>query len=77
MHELLQFSPVVVAEGARQVGKSTLAAMVGDAANTLHVAMDDPLARQLAHDDPVGFLQQGSEGSSSTRCNAAPNSCFP
>lgn len=59
--ELLQFSPVVVVEGARQVGKSTLAAMLGGEGNTMQVTMDDPLARQLAREDPIGFLQQAGE----------------
>ncbi|MDO5067707.1 MAG: ATP-binding protein [Propionibacteriaceae bacterium] len=59
--ELLQFSPVVVVEGARQVGKSTLAAMLADAGDAMQVTMDDPLARQLAREDPVGFLQQAGE----------------
>ena len=59
--ELLQFSPVVVVEGARQVGKSTLAAMLGDPGEAMQVTMDDPLARQLAREDPVGFLQQAGE----------------
>ncbi len=60
--DTLGFSPVVVLEGARRAGKSTLTTMLNDEDNTVHTTMDDPLARQLAHDDPIGFLTQAGQG---------------
>ena len=45
---------VVVIEGARQVGKSTLASMLGDESTTF-VTMDDDLTRGYSRDDPQGF----------------------
>jgi predicted AAA+ superfamily ATPase len=61
VRDLLGASPVVVIEGARQVGKSTLASMLADA-GMVFTTMDDDVVRAFARDDPVGFLQSaGSE----------------
>lgn len=43
VEELLTASPVVVIEGARQVGKSTLASMLGTP-GTVYASMDDDVA---------------------------------
>lgn len=56
--ELLEVSPVLVIEGARQVGKSTLAAMLSDR-ESVFATMDDDLTRGFARDDPQGFLRSG------------------
>nr|WP_218880877.1 ATP-binding protein [Kineosphaera limosa] len=55
---MLSVSPVVVIEGARQVGKSTLATLLSSPSAT-YVTMDDDDIRLLAQDDPVGFLRSG------------------
>ncbi|HQA31306.1 MAG TPA: ATP-binding protein [Propioniciclava tarda] len=54
--ELLSTSPIVVVEGARQVGKSTLVGMVAPE-TAVHATMDDDVTRAFASDDPVGFLR--------------------
>lgn len=52
---------MVVVEGARQVGKSTLASMIGDD-DTVFVTLDDDVTRAFARDDPVGFLSLAGTG---------------
>lgn len=60
--ELLGSSPIVVVEGARQVGKSTLVGMVAPE-TAIHTTMDDEVTRVFASDDPVGFLRSaGPDG---------------
>ncbi len=59
--ELLSASPVVVVEGARQVGKSTLVGMLADS-TTVNATMDDDVTRAFARDDPTGFLRFAGEG---------------
>ena len=49
---------VLVIEGARQVGKSTLVSMLGDE-DTTYVTMDDDVVRGFAQRDPVGLLRSG------------------
>lgn len=62
MSELLCTSPIVVVEGARQVGKSTLVGMVAPE-TAVHTTMDDEVTRAFASDDPVGFLRSaGPDG---------------
>lgn len=53
-------SPVVVIEGARQVGKSTLAGLLSQVDAT-SVTMDDEVVRLAAQDDPVGFLRSAGD----------------
>lgn len=60
VQELLTVSPVVVVEGARQTGKSTLLRMLGGD-DTLHLTMDDDVTRAFAQDDPVGLLRSGGQ----------------
>lgn len=52
---LLEVTPILVIEGARQVGKSTLARMLSQG-DVLFTTMDDDLTRAFAQDDPHGFL---------------------
>jgi len=55
--DLLGFSPVLIIEGARQVGKSTLAhKLVGEHAQIL--SLDDPPVREAAVADPNGFVER-------------------
>ena len=58
--ELLGFSPVLVVEGARQTGKSTLARMLRP--NAITVNLDDPQTLDYARNDPVGFAAQAGDG---------------
>jgi len=52
---------VVLINGARQVGKSTLAAMViADRPRSRSVTLDDAATRAAAEADPVGFVQQSA-----------------
>ncbi len=58
--EVLNASPVLVVEGARQVGKSTLVRMLADEHDVL-TTMDDDVTRAFARDDPVGFLRSAGD----------------
>ena len=63
MHAALTDTPVVIIQGARQVGKSTLAAMTaGTASDVLSVTLDDPTTLALAKSDPVFFVAQAGTG---------------
>lgn len=57
VRELLEISPVVVIEGARQVGKSTLAGILSENAEIVSLTLDDEPTRAFAEDDPIGFLR--------------------
>lgn len=48
----------VVLQGARQVGKSTLAQAVADARGATGVSLDDVQYRSQAHEDPSSFVAQ-------------------
>ncbi len=61
LDEVLETSPIVVVEGARQVGKSTLVSMLPDD-STVFTTMDDDATRSYALDDPVGFLGSAGRG---------------
>ena len=58
--EVLGASPILVVEGARQVGKSTLVRVLADGPDVF-TTMDDDLTRAFARDDPVGFLRSAGE----------------
>ena len=51
-------TPIVVIQGARQVGKSTLASIVLTERGGPLLTMDDPQVRSGAASDPVGFLER-------------------
>lgn len=59
--ELLDVTPVLVIEGARQAGKSTRAPVRPGGLSTV-VTLDDPQVRAFASLDPVGFLQSAGAG---------------
>lgn len=58
--EALAYAPVLIIEGARQVGKSTFARLLAPAATTL--SLDVPAVRDAATADPMGFVTQASDG---------------
>lgn len=59
--EYLGFSPVLVIQGARQTGKSTLARMLApDGSRSL--TLDDSGALDAAREDPRGFVEQAGDG---------------
>ena len=49
--------PVLLITGARQVGKTTLLRQLADK-KRVYVTLDDPMALQLAREDPALFLQR-------------------
>lgn len=61
VQEALADTPVVVIQGARQVGKSTLAAMSSQGIPARAVTLDDDLTRAAAQSDPVSFWQQAGQ----------------
>lgn len=62
LEQLVEHSPVVLLKGARQVGKSTLAGVVGAGRDARFVTLDDPTDLALAASDPRGFLNQAGRG---------------
>lgn len=57
--EALEDTPVVLLQGARQVGKSTLAqAILSVHPDGRYLSLDDPAVRRAAEVDPVGFVTQ-------------------
>lgn len=54
--EALADTRVVLVNGARQSGKSTLVRVVGEAHGFAFRSLDQTVARQAAHDDPEGFV---------------------
>lgn len=59
--EILDFSPVLTLEGARQVGKSTLAQIVAASRPSTIVTLDDPGTLAAARHDPRGFADQAPD----------------
>ena len=60
--EFLNYFPAVVIQGARQVGKSTLAGMlVADRPHAV-VSLDDPRERDAVAADPWAFVNQVKDG---------------
>ncbi|HVA61651.1 MAG TPA: AAA family ATPase [Mycobacteriales bacterium] len=60
--ESLGDTRVVVVQGARQVGKTTLVTQVVERLGGRLVTLDDDLTREAAEADPAGFLQQNPDG---------------
>lgn len=58
LRDILSDTPVTVIQGARQVGKSTLAEMTINTHDGVFVTLDDPLSRDYAEADPLRFLRQ-------------------
>ena len=62
IHEALDDTRIVMVQGARQVGKSTLAKTIIDERGGLLVTLDDRLAQETAEADPHGFVAQNPGG---------------
>ncbi len=60
--EALADTRIVVLQGARQVGKTTLVRRVVERLGGRMVTFDDELTRETARADPVGFLNQAGDG---------------
>ena len=56
LKKALQRSPVVLLNGARQVGKSTLALEIQQEDSYHYVTFDDDIVYLAAQADPVGFI---------------------
>lgn len=61
-HELIAHTPGLVIEGARQVGKSTLARRLASAETSVHLTLDDSQTRRAASEDMAGFVRQARDG---------------
>jgi predicted AAA+ superfamily ATPase len=60
--EALSDTPVVIIQGARQTGKSTLLSMTADKINSKQLTLDDPQMLLAAESDPLSFVEQYAEG---------------
>lgn len=60
--DLLDSFPAVVVQGARQVGKSTLASMITRSRPHVFVSFDDVDVRESAQLDPRAFVRQAGDG---------------
>jgi predicted AAA+ superfamily ATPase len=60
--ETLNDTPVTVIQGARQVGKSTLAAMIAEEINSLSITLDSEAALIAAKENPYEFVSQYHKG---------------
>lgn len=56
--EILEDSPLLVVQGARQVGKSTLLKQALSSKDAHFISLDDTLERSFAQLDPASFLAQ-------------------
>lgn len=56
LQEALTDTPVVVLNGARQTGKSTLAQKMSTAGERRYLTLDDPTVLAAATSDPAGFI---------------------
>ena len=56
LHEALEDSPVVLIDGPRQCGKTTLARHVGDGLGYTYFSFDDDVMLAAALADPAGFI---------------------
>ena len=57
LKEAMEDSPVVLIQGPRQCGKTTLAQMVGNPAGYAYRSFDDEDLRNFAETDPIGFVK--------------------
>lgn len=74
VEEALSDTRIVVLQGARQVGKSTLAELIAQERRSLTVTLDDVDVRRFASDDPAGFVAQFPRVSSSLmRSSGSPD----
>lgn len=59
--ELLDAFPALVVQGARQVGKSTFAALLAAERSAVQLTFDDESTRDAVRRDPVAFLEQAPD----------------
>ena len=57
IHSALADTPVVLLNGARQTGKTTLARSMGEKTGAEYFTLDDAATLALAASDPVGFIR--------------------
>jgi predicted AAA+ superfamily ATPase len=55
--DALADTPVVLLNGARQTGKSTLAQALAEPGRRRYLTLDDPAVLAAARHDPAGFIQ--------------------
>ena len=60
--EAFEDTPVILIQGARQVGKSTLIKMITDKTNCTKVTLDNEEVLIAAERDPIGFVSQNKRG---------------
>ncbi len=60
--EALNDARIVVIQGARQVGKTTLLRRIAAGVKSQVVTLDDDVTRATAQADPVGFVSQNPDG---------------
>ncbi|WP_370947629.1 ATP-binding protein [Amycolatopsis sp. cg5] len=60
VREALGDTRVVLVNGARQAGKSTLTRLATNNRSTVHRLLDDPATLRSAQDDPAGFVEHDS-----------------
>src|SRR5258708_32061627 len=60
VHEALDDTRVVLVNGARQAGKSTLTRLATNRQPTVLRMLDDPTTLRAAKDDPTGFVEHES-----------------
>lgn len=60
--EYLEYFPVVVIQGARQVGKSTFASVLAGDRQARQLTLDDATVRIAAAEDPQAFVEQARDG---------------
>ncbi len=58
---MLRFAPLLVVQGARQVGKTTLLRQVFDGNEAVFTSLDDAATREAALRDPRGFVEQAPQ----------------
>jgi predicted AAA+ superfamily ATPase len=58
VEEALSDTRVVLVNGARQSGKSTLVSLIGEGHGAAWYSLDDPHTRQAAAEDPVSFVNR-------------------
>ncbi|MGH3281074.1 MAG: AAA family ATPase, partial [Trebonia sp.] len=59
LQELASWLRVVIVNGPRQSGKTTLLRLFQERRGTAYVTLDDPAQLALARSDPVTFVSQG------------------
>lgn len=62
VHEALGDTRVVLVNGARQCGKSTLAQLIGTAHAIEWRTLDRAVTRQAAQENPTGFVERWFSG---------------